>query len=140
MGNRWRPDRLTEDYQSKLACLQGAVTAQGGIVMNGSAWRSTEYQAHLQDIVRKDAEIRQRATELKNLEECTEVMSSVAREMSNHGLRPGQAVAEPGRSRHERGLAFDVTPRGLTSSQVNSIAEECKVSRQAVPGEPWHFQ
>lgn len=106
----------------------------------GSAWRPSTYQAHLQAIVRRDAEIRQRTADVAGLEECSEVMSDVAREMSAHSLRPNQAVAEPGSSRHERGQAFDVTPVGLDATQINTIAAQCGVTRQAVPGEPWHFQ
>lgn len=139
-GSRWRPDRLTADYQSRLACVQNAITEQGGTVTPGSAWRPTAYQAHLRAVVTKDSEIRQRANEIKDLPECAEVISEVSAEMSKHSLRPGQAVARPGLSRHERGLAFDITPSNVTSAQINTIAQQCGVSRQAVPGEPWHFQ
>lgn len=140
-GNRWRPDRLTVEYQARLSCVQSAVTAAGGTVTTGSAWRSSAYQAHLQAILAKDGELSKRQGRSEVIgPECDEVRADVSSEMARHSLKRGQLVAAPGTSRHEHGMAFDVTPQGLSGQQVDDIAAQCSVSRRAVSGEPWHFQ
>lgn len=137
-GNRWRPDLLTADYQTKLACVQNAITAAGGTYTGTSAYRPTEYQQHLYEIVGKDYDLD--PDYMTAHPECQALRDKVTGEMGGHGLKFNQLVAEPGTSRHESGSAFDLTPYGLTDAQLTPIYPGCGVSHTAVPGEPWHVQ
>lgn len=137
-GDRWRPDLLTAEYQGKLQCVTDAITQAGGSYTPGSAWRPTEYQKHLYEIVTKDSELDPQF--MRKYLQCVPLRSIVTQEMGRHSLRPGQLVGKPGRSRHEFGQAFDITPALLSAAQVDSIAAQCGVSRRALPSEPWHFQ
>ncbi len=140
-GNRWRPDRLTADYRTKLACVQGAITAAGGIYTGTSAYRPIQYQQHLFEIVDRDALLNTRY--MTAHPECQALRDKVTGEMGpspGHGLRHNQLVATPGTSRHESGTAFDLTPHGLTAAQLANIYAGCGVTHTAVPGEPWHVQ
>lgn len=137
-GNRWRPDLLTPDYQTRLSCVQNGITAAGGTYANGSAYRPTQYQRHLFEIVNKDRELNPRYMDAHP--ECQVLRATISAEMRGHQLSSGQLVATPGTSRHESGTAFDITPSGLSSAQLNVINTSCGVTHTAVPGEPWHHQ
>ena len=137
-GNRWRPDLLTPVYQEHLACVQNGIAAAGGSYANGSAYRPTEYQQHLFEVVDKHRELTQ-AGYMSDYPQCQALLNSVAAEMTAHSLRPGQPVARR-RSRHESGTAFDVTPIGLTQAQMIPIYTSCGVTNTAVAGEAWHVQ
>jgi hypothetical protein len=137
-GNRWRPDQLTSDYQTKLTCVQNGITAINGTYTATSAYRPTQYQQHLFEIVQKDELL---DNDLMNAHpECQFLRNKVSAEMSKHSLQSGQAVATPGTSRHESGTAFDLTPHGLTEAQKTTIFSNCGVTHTAVSGEPWHIQ
>jgi D-alanyl-D-alanine carboxypeptidase len=137
-GNRWRPDLLTLDYQTKLSCVQDGITAAGGTYANGSAYRPTQYQRHLFEIIDRDGRLNPRY--MSTHPECQALRATISSEMSGHQLSSGQLVATPGTSRHESGTAFDVTPISLSSAQLNVINTNCGVTHTAVPGEPWHHQ
>lgn len=137
-GERWRPDKLTPEFQQKLQCLANAITQAGGTYTPGSAWRPTEYQRHLKEIVTKDSQLN--PAFMKDYPECGQLRADVTREMAKHALKPGQLVAEPGNSRHETGKAFDLTPDGLTETQLNNFASQCGLQHKALRSEPWHYQ
>lgn len=137
-GDRWRPDRLTPDFQAKLQCFTTGIQQAGGSYTPESAWRPTEYQSHLREIVSKDRQLN--ASFMRAYPQCAPIRQTVTAEMSFHHLRTGQLVAQPGRSRHESGQAFDVTPSGLSTAQLDAIAAQCNVQRNALPSEPWHYQ
>jgi hypothetical protein len=138
-GNRWRPDLLTADYQTKLACVQNAITAAGGTSTPGSAYRPAQYQQHFYEIINTDLALI-RPGYMTAHPECQALRSQVTGEMTGHGLQSGQDVALPGTSRHESGTAFDLTPHGLTNAQLTPIYTGCGVSHTAAPSEPWHVQ
>lgn len=137
-GNRWRPDLLTPAYQEHLACVQNGITEAGGTYANGSAYRPTEYQQHLFEVVDKHRKLT-KAGYISDHPECQALLNSVAGEMTAHSLRPRQPVAQR-TSRHESGTAFDITPIGLTRTQMTPIYTSCGVTNTAVPGEAWHVQ
>lgn len=137
-GDRWRPDLLTAGFQSKLQCVSNGIAQAGGSFTPGSAWRPMEYQRHLYEVVTKDSELDSQF--MRKYPQCAPLRTSISSEMRMHSLKLGQLVGKPGRSRHEAGEAFDLTPSGLSSAQVDSIAAQCGVSRRALPSEPWHFQ
>jgi hypothetical protein len=140
-GNRWRPDGLTADYQSKLKCVQDGITTRGGSSAGTSAYRPTQYQRHLSEIIQKDALLD--ADTMTAHPECQGLRDEITRAMGappGHGLQHNQLVAEPGTSRHESGMAFDVTPSGLTDAQLTLVYTGCGVTHTAVSGEPWHVQ
>jgi hypothetical protein len=140
-GNRWRPDRLTADYQTKLACVQREITARRGTYTGTSAYRPTEYQRHLYEVIKTDVKLD--IDYMLAHPECQALRNQVTREMGpspGHGLGYDQPVAEPGSSRHESGAAFDLTPSGLTDAQLIEVYTTCHVTHTAVPGEPWHTQ
>lgn len=129
---------MTADYQTKLACVQGAITAAGGTYTLTSAYRPTQYQQHLFEIVRKDFDLN---TDVMSAHpECQTLRAQVTQEMTGHALGYNQLVATPGTSRHESGTAFDLTPHGLTDAQLVPIYAGCGVSHTAVSSEPWHVQ
>lgn len=141
-GNRWRPDMLTADYQTKLSCVQNGITARGGSSVGTSAYRPTQYQQHLFEIVDKDRKL-SRPGYMSAHPECQALRDEITRAMGpppGHGLRHRQPVAPPGSSRHESGMAFDVTPRDITDAQLTLVYTGCGVTHTAVPGEPWHVQ
>jgi hypothetical protein len=140
--NRWRPDGLTTDYQSKLACVQCEITARHGTYTGTSAYRPTQYQQHLYEIVDKDFKL-SRPGYMNAHPECQALKDEVTQEMGpspGHGLKRKQKVAESGSSRHESGAAFDLTPSGLTDAQLTEVYTTCHVTHTAVPSEPWHTQ
>lgn len=137
-GNRWRPDLLTADYQTKLACVEAAITASGGTSTGTSAYRPTQYQQHFYEIVQKDKDLF--PGYMVRHPECQALRDKVTAEMGGHGLKPNQLVAEPGTSRHESGTAFDITPSNLTETQLTEVYTGCGVTHTAVPSEPWHVQ
>jgi hypothetical protein len=137
-GNRWRQDLLTADYQNKLACVQNAITAAGGTFTPTSAYRPTQYQQHLFEIIDRDSRLD--PDTMNTHPECQALRNKVTQEMGGHGLRHNQLVAEPDTSRHESGTAFDLTPNGLTDAQLAPVYTGCGVSHTAVTGEPWHVQ
>ena len=118
--------------------MQNGIAAAGGSYANGSAYRPTEYQQHLFEVVDKHRELTQ-AGYMSDYPQCQALLNSVAAEMTAHSLRPGQPVARR-RSRHESGTAFDVTPIGLTQAQMIPIYTSCGVTNTAVAGEAWHVQ
>src|SRR3989338_3750736 len=129
-GNRWRPDLLTADYQTKLACVQNAITVAGGTYTGTSAYRPFQYQQHLFEIVDKDYDLD--TDYIVAHPECQALRNKVTGEMGGHGLKFNQLVADPGTSRHESGTAFDLTPYGLTDAQLAPIYAGCGVSHTAV--------
>ena len=140
-GSRWRPDGLTPAYQAHLACVEDAITARGGTYVGTSAYRPTQYQLHLYEIIHKDVDLF--PGYMTSHPECQALRDEITREMGprpGHGLTSGQKVATPGTSRHELGTAFDLTPNGLTDAQLAPIYSGCSVSHTAVSGEPWHTQ
>lgn len=137
-GNKIRPDLLTQSYQVALNCVQNGISSGGGSYQLTSAYRPTEYQRHIYEIVTKDKKLN--AAFLELFPQCVPVKDQVKKEMSIHSLKPGQQVARPGLSQHEQGKAFDLTPSGLTNVQRNRIFSQCGVSNGAVSGEPWHIQ
>lgn len=140
-GNRWRSDLLTADYQTKLACVQSEITEKHGTYTGTSAYRPTEYQRHLYEVVQKDVVLK--PSYMAAHPECQALRNQVTREMGpspGHGLGYNQEVAIPGTSRHESGTAFDLTPHGLTDAQLTEVYTTCHVTHTAVPGEPWHTQ
>lgn len=140
-GNRWRPDKLTADYQTKLTCVQNGIAARGGSSVGTSAYRPTQYQQHLFEIVQKDKQLFPGYMALHP--ECQALRDEITRAMGpppGHGLKRKQKVAKPGTSRHETGTAFDVTPSGLTDAQLAPVYSGCGVTHTAVRSEPWHVQ
>jgi len=142
-GNRWRPDRLStapqNNYQTKLACVEAAITAAGGTSTGTSAYRPFQYQQHLYEIVNKDVTLNSRY--MTAHPECQTLRAQVTQEMTTgHGLGPNQLVAIPGTSRHESGTAFDLTPPGLTAAQRAEVYAGCGVTNTAVASERWHTQ
>lgn len=140
-GNRWRPDGLTADFQSKLACIQSGISNRGGTYVGTSAYRPTQYQQHLFEIIKKDVFLD--TDYMIAHPECQALREEVTRAMGpppGHDLSYDQPVARPGKSRHESGTAFDVTPSGLTDAQLAPVYTGCGVTHTAVPGEPWHVQ
>lgn len=141
-SNRWRPDGLTLGFQVKLLCVEIGITAAGGSYVGTSAYRPTQYQRHLYEIVQKDGQLD--PAYMAAHPECQALRDTITQEMGpeprGHALHPGQAVAVPGKSRHESGTAFDLTPSGLTNAQLAPIYAVCGVSHTAVRGEPWHTQ
>ncbi len=141
-GNRWRPDLLTGDYPIHLTCVQNAITAAGGTSTGTSAYRPNQYQRHLYEIVDKDKTLN--TDYMTAHPECQALRDEVTQEMGpepqGHDLKHKQQVAIPGSSRHESGTAFDLTPYGLTETQLTEVYAGCGVSHTAVPGEPWHVQ
>lgn len=138
-GNSWRPDLLTPAYQIKLSCVQNGITNRGGRYANTSAYRPTQYQRHLSEIVGKERDLTV-AGYMDAHPECQALLNTVTGEMAAHHLRHRQAVAAPNTSRHESGTAFDVTPIGLTDAQIAPIYSSCGVSNAVVAGERWHVQ
>ena len=141
VSHRWRPDLLTADYQHKLKCVEDAITARGGTYVGTSAYRPEQYQLHLFEIIKKDIDLN--ASLMSSHPECQALRDEVTGEMGpppGHGLRPRQKVATPGSSRHEKRVAFDLTPFGLTDAQLTEVYTTCHVTHTAVPGEPWHVQ
>jgi hypothetical protein len=140
-GNRWRPDLLTGDYPAHLTCVENAITAAHGTYTGTSAYRPTQYQRHLYEIIKKDVKLD--TDYMIAHPECQALRDEVTGEMGpspGHDLSYDQPVARPGRSRHETGTAFDLTPYGLTDAQLAPIDPNCGVSHTAVIGEPWHTQ
>jgi hypothetical protein len=140
-GVRWRPDLLTADYQKKLKCVQDEIIKAGGTYQNTSAYRPSQYQQHLREIVAKDAELN-RPGYMDMHPECMNLRDRINMEMGlppGHALKHGQAVARI-RSRHESGTAFDVTPSNLTDGQIATVYSVCGVTNKAVPKERWHTQ
>ena len=147
-GNRWRPDLLTSGasgYQTKLACVQNGIIARGGTSVGTSAYRPTQYQQHLFEIIKKDVKLN--ADYMTAHPGCQSLRDEITRDMGSqkgpppgHALKYKQRVAIPGTSRHESGTAFDVTPSRLTDAQLAPVYSGCGVTHTAVPGEPWHVQ
>ena len=144
-GHRWRPDLLSPVFQEHLTCVENGITARGGKYVGTSAYRPTQYQQHLFEIVQKDKELY--PGYMTAHPECQALRDEITQEMGKdkgpppgHGLKFNQPVAPPGSSRHESGTAFDLTPSGLTGAQLAPIYSGCGVTHTAVPGEPWHTQ
>lgn len=135
-GNRWRPDLLTPDYQKKLKCVTDAAGA--GHYSGTSAYRPTQYQQHLYEIVDRDRSLSPRY--MSAHPECQLLRNTVTNEMKDHGLKSKQKVAIPGYSNHEYRKAFDLTLIGLTDAEMNQIYTSCGVTHTAVRSEPWHTQ
>lgn len=142
VSHRWRPDLLTADYQHKLQCVEDAIAARGGSSVGTSAYRPEQYQQHLFEIVQKDFRL-SRPGYMSAHPECQALMDEITGEMgppSGHGLKHNQKVATPRSSPHEKRVAFDLTPFGLTDAQLAPVYADCGVTHTAVPGEPWHVQ
>lgn len=137
-GNRVRKDKLTPEYQTKLTCIVNKVTAAGAKSTLTSAWRPSQYQRHLKEIVTKDQLLT--PSFLEENQACRPLRGTVTAEMSKHGLKPRQPVGAPGLSKHESGQAFDLTPSGLTNAQYQIILDACGAVNSAVKSEPWHIQ
>lgn len=148
VGSRWRPDGLTPAFQAHLACVEAAIDAATGVPQSytgTSAYRPFEYQRHLFEIVDKDKKLYPKYMaahpECQALrDEITHEMGSDSRPPPGHNLQPKQDVATPGSSRHEKRIAFDLTPHGLTAAQLAPIYTSCGVVHKALPKEPWHVQ
>ncbi len=145
VGSRWRPDKLTAVFQGHLSCLENAIVARGGSYTGTSAYRPFEYQRHLFEIVQKDMDLK--PSYMLAHPECQALRDEITHEMGTqsgpppgHGLQYGQDVATPGKSRHERGEAFDLTPSRLTDVQLAPLYPLCGVVHIALPKEPWHVQ
>jgi hypothetical protein len=141
VGSRWRPDLLTTDYQKKLKCVEDEITARGGSYVGTSAYRPEQYQRHLYEIVQKDKQLY--PGYMATHPECQSLRDTITQEMGpppGHDLKPGQPVALPGKSRHESGEAFDLTPSDLTDVQLAPIYSDCGVTHIVVHNEPWHVQ
>jgi hypothetical protein len=142
VSHRWRPDLLTPDFQAKLTCVENGIAAAGGTYVGTSAYRPTQYQQHLFEIVDKDKKLN--ADIMAAHPECQALRDEITLEMgpepTGHALKHKQKVAIPETSRHESGTAFDLTPSGLTDVQLAPIYSGCGVSHTAVTGEPWHTQ
>ena len=100
----------------------------------------------LYEIVQKDAQL-----DIDNYmpahPECQALRDEITHEMGSqsgpppgHHLQPDQDVATPGTSRHEKRIAFDLTPHGLTKAQMAPIYAGCGVKNTKVKKEPWHVQ
>ena len=142
VGNRWRPDGLTPAYQEHVSCVEREVRARGGTPVGTSAYRPTQYQRHLYEIVQKDAQL-DTENYMPAHPECQALRDEVTGEMGpspGHALTPGQQVAIPGKSRHESGTAFDLTPVGLTATQRAEVYATCGVTNRAVRNERWHTE
>jgi hypothetical protein len=142
VGSRWRPDGLTPDFQKHLQCVEDAITARHGTYMGTSAYRPYEYQRHLFEIVQKDDQLYPKY--MTAHPECQALRYEITQEMGpepvGHALKHKQQVAIPGKSRHESGTAFDLTPSRLSIFQLPGIYAGCGVTHTAVSGEPWHTQ
>lgn len=151
-GNTWRPDLLTPDYQSKLECVEKGFTGQGWtyVPTNGSAFRPPQYQNHFYEILLYNDMLTPEY--LHDYPQCQSLQTSITAEMTKHGLKPGQAVADPGSSHHESGQAFDISPilpgvfdnKGKPASpskqQVFPVYNACGVSNTKVLAEKWHVE
>ena len=135
-GNRWRPDLLTAPYKVHLSCVETAAGA--GHYAGTSAYRPTQYQRHLYEIIKKDVKLD--IDYMIANPTCKALRDEVTNEMADHGLKYDQDVAEPGKSHHESGEAFDLTLKGLTDAQMTAVYAGCGVTHTAVPGEPWHVE
>ncbi len=143
--SRWRPNGLTGDYSAKLKCVQDGIdlaTGTLGSYTGTSAYRPFQYQQHLFEIVQKDRELNPRY--MFAHPECQARRDEITRKMGpepqGHALKPRQKVATPGKSRHESGTAFDLTPIGLSKTQMAPIYAGCGVTNTKVRGEPWHVK
>ena len=145
VGGRWRPDRLTADYQNKLACVEREIRAKHGTSTGTSAYRPNEYQRHLYEVIKKDVKLD--TDYMAAYPACRALRDEITHEMGpetgsppGHHLQYDQPVARPSRSHHEAGEAFDLTPHGLTDAQMVEVYTTCHVTHIAVPTEPWHVQ
>lgn len=137
-GNRVRPDKLTVAYKTKLSCIQKKISGANASSSLTSAWRPSEYQRHLGEIVEKDKILTPKF--LQAFDVCLPLRKTITNEMQKHSLRSGQPVAAPGLSRHESGQAFDLTPIGVDEKVYQTMLKDCNAMNTAVSSEPWHIQ
>jgi hypothetical protein len=140
-GNTLNLDGLTEGTRTALTCLQTAVRAEGGTFeMSGttftSAYRNSEYQAHLQEIWRLKRQVDQ---EKGNA--CDALKTHLNQEIAKHDME-NLKLSPAGRSGpHTVGDAMDIRlgSTGITVDRLVQLAQGCNMVRPFARRDPVHF-
>lgn len=131
-GNQVDIADLTAAMQTALDCVQQAVANAGGTVTVSSAYRPSQYQAHLREIWDKWRLLRDRREP-----ECADLRTQVQQEFQRHGLLLTQRPASPN-GPHTRGLAVDMRS-SLPLQQFLNLATGCQLQRPLPQTDPVHF-
>jgi hypothetical protein len=85
-GNRWHPEGLTTYYQGRLKCVQDGISARGGSSVGTFAYRPTQYQQHLYEIIDRDKKLK---TNYVNAHpECQALRDEIMQEMGSQKEPP----------------------------------------------------
>ncbi len=123
---------LTADMQTALDCVQQAVANAGGTVTVNSAYRPSQYQAHLREVWDKWRLLRDRREP-----ECADLRTQVQQEFQRHGLLLTQRPASPN-GPHTQGLAVDMRS-SLPLQTFLNLASGCQLYRPLPQTDPVHF-
>lgn len=123
---------LTANMQTALDCLQQAVANAHGTLTVNSAYRPSEYQAHLREVWDKWRLLRDLRTQ-----ECVELRNQVQQEFQQHGLLLTQRPASPN-GPHTQGLAVDMRS-SLPLATFLNLANGCQLYRPLPQADPVHF-
>ncbi|MFC0682560.1 hypothetical protein ACFFGH_32415 [Lysobacter korlensis] len=135
-GNRIVIDRLVPAAQTGLACMKQAVAQLGGSWSLSSAYRPPSYQTHLREVWDRWKLLRNNTNA-----ECSALKSQVRSEFQGHSLLVSQrpAAGNPN-APHARGIAFDVSIRGLPAGHtVDTVAASCNMYRPWPVNDPPHY-
>lgn len=129
-GNQINTNPSRFFLNSKLSCLSNAVANAGGGGTLTSAYRPATYQAHLREVY-----FAQRRLANRREPECATLKAEVQAESNRHRIfyQPAR------RSNHSLGRSFDYSISGLTSAQIDALANNCGLNRPLPVRDPVHF-
>jgi len=130
-------EHITDQLREALGCFESAIQHAGGFVTHESAYRTSEYQLHLQEVWAKY----QRLRGIRD-PDCQDVKASVDAEAARHHLT-GLGLSPAGENGpHVLGIAADLPVTGLPLSTIDAIANSCvpPLYRPHPRKDKWHFQ
>lgn len=129
-GNQINTDPSKFSLGSKLSCLSNAVANAGGAGTLTSAYRPATYQAHLREVY-----FAQKRLANRREPECATLKAEVQAESNKHRIFYPPAR----RSNHSLGKSFDYSITGLTSAQIDALANSCGLKRPLPVRDKVHF-
>ena len=124
---------LTDGTQTALSCLSDAVGDNGGSLVVISAYRSSDYQDHIQEVWDKHNDIEDWPET-----QCSDVRSNVILEWKRHRLNAKERPAND--SQHSSGSAFDAYWGTLNQGvSIDELASRCGLVRPLPDSDPNHF-
>ncbi len=132
-GNRVNTDPANFSLNTELTRLTNAVANAGGNGTLTSAYRPPTYQSHLREVYTKQMLLANRREP-----ECVTLKAEVQAEFS--GTNGHNIIQRPARrSNHSLGRSFDYAITGITSAQIDSLANGCGLTRPLPVRDRVHF-